>query len=66
LFDCRFGQTPAFGLFLSSKILVITGVFIEECGEPGKGARFEIFALEGGYRQAGVYGNVKILIIRIL
>jgi hypothetical protein len=37
-------------LFLSREILSITGLRIQETGEPGKGARFEIFVPKGAYR----------------
>jgi signal transduction histidine kinase len=40
----------ATGLSLAREILSITGIFISETGEPGKGARFEITVPEGGYR----------------
>lgn len=36
------GKTTAFGLFISKEILGYHGISIQETGEPGKGARFEI------------------------
>jgi PAS domain S-box-containing protein len=41
---------PARGLILSSEILAVTGITIEETGVPGKGARFEIHVPTEGYR----------------
>ena len=38
------------GLSFVREILDITGITIKECGEPGKGARFEITVPKGGYR----------------
>ena len=38
------------GLFLTREILGITGITIEETGEPGKGARFEMLIPKGMYR----------------
>jgi len=37
-----YGKKTGFGLFLIREILAITGMTIQETGEPGKGARFEI------------------------
>ena len=45
-----YGKHTGFGLFLSREILGITGFAIQETGIPGKGARFEIFVPEGGFR----------------
>jgi PAS domain S-box-containing protein len=42
IFDLGFGKNTGFGLAISREILSITGISIEETGEPGKGARFEI------------------------
>jgi len=36
------GKPGPLGLFLSREILSITGITLEETGEPGKGARFEM------------------------
>jgi hypothetical protein len=38
------------GLFLAREILSITSITIRETGEPGKGARFEIFVPKSAYR----------------
>jgi len=50
IFTCGFGKHTGLGLFLSREILAISGIPIEETGEPGKGARFEITVPEGSYR----------------
>jgi len=50
IFNRRYFKHTGFGLYLSREILGITGLTIKETGEPGKGARFEIFIPEGRYR----------------
>jgi hypothetical protein len=40
-------------MFLSREILSITGLTIQETGEPGKGVRFEILVPAGAYRFSG-------------
>ncbi len=50
IFDRQFGKTKSMGLFLSREILSITDITIHETGEPGKGARFEIYIPRGAYR----------------
>ena len=49
------GKNTGYGLFLTREILGITGLSIEENGEPGQGCRFEILVPHGAYRfgQAG-------------
>ncbi len=42
IFQRGYGKNTGFGLFLIREILAITGMTIQETGEPGKGARFEI------------------------
>jgi hypothetical protein len=44
------GNIPESGSFWQKEILSITGLSIRECGEPGKGARFEIIVPENEYR----------------
>jgi signal transduction histidine kinase len=44
------GKTPAFGLFLSKEILGYHDISIQETGDPGKGARFEIKVPRGRYK----------------
>jgi len=41
------------GLFLAREVLAITGISLRETGEPGRGARFEIFVPEGMFRFPG-------------
>jgi len=53
IFERRFEKKRGIGLFLAREILEITGITIHETGEPGKGARFEIFVPEGVYRFTG-------------
>lgn len=53
LFKRGFGKHDGLGLFLSREILSITGITIEETGESGKGARFEINVPKGAYRFPG-------------
>jgi signal transduction histidine kinase len=50
LFKHGFGKHTGFGLFLIREILSITGITIDENGEPGKGARFEIIVPNDMYR----------------
>jgi len=50
IFDHGFGKNTGIGLFLAREILSITGLSIRECGEPGKGARFEILVPAGKFR----------------
>jgi Signal transduction histidine kinase len=50
IFDHGFGKHTGIGLFLSREILSITDLSICECGEEGKGARFEITVPVGKFR----------------
>jgi PAS domain S-box-containing protein len=50
IFEKGYGKNTGFGLFLCREILSITGMTIQETGEPGKGARFEIMVPAGTYR----------------
>jgi signal transduction histidine kinase len=50
LFKRGYGKHTGLGLFLSREILAITGIAIQETGEPGKGARFEIIVPHDKYR----------------
>jgi len=50
LFKRGYGKNTGFGLFLIREILSITGITIDENGEPGRGARFEITVPNGAYR----------------
>ena len=51
LFERGFGKNTGMGLFLSREILSITGITIQECGQPGTGARFEITVPKGKWRR---------------
>ena len=50
IFKKGFGKDSGLGLFLSREILSITGITIQETGERGKGARFEIHVPDGDWR----------------
>jgi PAS domain S-box-containing protein len=50
IFDHGYGKHTGIGLFLAREILSITGLSIRECGEEGKGARFEITIPGGKFR----------------
>jgi sensor histidine kinase regulating citrate/malate metabolism len=50
IFNRGYFQHTGFGLYLSREIVSITGFSIEETGEPGTGARFEIHIPEGAFR----------------
>ncbi|MCK9307521.1 MAG: response regulator [Methanoculleus sp.] len=42
IFSYAYGMNTGLGLFLAREILAITGITIQETGEPGRGARFEL------------------------
>jgi signal transduction histidine kinase len=50
IFRKGFGKDSGLGLFLIHEILSITDITIQETGEQGKGARFEIHVPEGNWR----------------
>lgn len=50
IFEKGYGKSSGFGLFLAREILDITGISIIETGEPGVGARFEVFLPKGTFR----------------
>jgi len=52
IFTRQYFKNSGFGLFLTQKILSITGLFMKETGTPGKGSRFEIFVPDGSWRYA--------------
>ena len=52
IFRKGYGQHTGLGLYLVREVLSITGLTIEETGEPGKGARFEIQVPAGIYRKS--------------
>jgi len=51
IFKKGFGKDSGLGLFLIREILSITGITIQETGEPGKGARFEMTVPKEMYRR---------------
>jgi signal transduction histidine kinase len=53
IFERGFGKNTGLGLALSREILAITGIVIQETGEPGKGARFEMIIPKGMWRIIG-------------
>jgi K+-sensing histidine kinase KdpD len=53
IFRREYYRNTGYGLFLVTEILSITGLSIQETGEPGKGARFEILIPPGFFR----FGN---------
>ncbi|MDD1694756.1 MAG: PAS domain S-box protein [Methanoregula sp.] len=53
IFNRGFGKNTGLGMFLAKEILAITGMTIEETGEFGKGARFEITVPKDAYRFTG-------------
>lgn len=50
IFDRGYGMNTGFGLFFIREILSITGITIQETGEAGKGARFEILVPKGRFK----------------
>ena len=52
IFERGFGKNTGLGLFLCREILAITGIRIDETGEPQKGARFVLSFPRGTYRKA--------------
>jgi ABC-type amino acid transport substrate-binding protein/signal transduction histidine kinase len=53
MFEWEYKGTGSTSLFLAREILSITGILIQETGEPGSGARFELTVPEGEYRFSG-------------
>jgi len=50
IFEEGFGKNTGLGLFLIKEILAMTGISICECGEHGKGVRFEMYIPQGKWR----------------
>ena len=50
IFEEGFGKNTGLGLFLIKEILAMTRITIQECGELGKGVRFEMFIPHGKWR----------------
>ncbi len=55
IFEKGVGANTGYGLFLVREILEITGMTIQETGEEGEGARFEIHIPEGRWRTGTSY-----------
>jgi K+-sensing histidine kinase KdpD len=55
IFNRQHFEHTGLGLFLSREILGITGLSIRECGEPGRGARFEITVPPGSCQSGHVW-----------
>ena len=55
IFEKGVGANTGYGLFLVREILEITGMTIQEIGEEGEGARFEIHIPEGRWRTGTSY-----------
>jgi signal transduction histidine kinase len=53
VFERGYGKGTGWGLFLAKEILMFNGMTITETGEPGKGARFEIFIPKDHFREGG-------------
>ena len=53
IFRREYYRNTGYGLFLVTEILGITGLSIQETGEPGQGARFEILIPPGSFRFEG-------------
>jgi PAS domain S-box-containing protein len=50
IFERGYGKNIGYGLFMAREILAITELTIRETGEPGKGARYEIYVPKRFYR----------------
>jgi PAS domain S-box-containing protein len=50
IFERGYGKNIGYGLFMVREILAITDLIIQETGEPGKGARYEIHVPKRFYR----------------
>jgi PAS domain S-box-containing protein len=53
IFKRGYGKNTGYGLYMAKEVLGISGLAIEENGEPGRGARFEITIPAGKYRRLG-------------
>jgi PAS domain S-box-containing protein len=50
IFERGYGKNIGYGLFMAREILAITGLTLQETGDPGKGARYEIHVPKRFYR----------------
>lgn len=53
IFERGFGKNSGQGLYLATEILDLTGMSMDEVGEPGKGAVFRIRVPHGSHRMSG-------------
>ena len=53
IFSKEYGKHTGLGLFLAAEICSVTGITLQETGEPEKGARFELLVPHGSYRFTG-------------
>jgi PAS domain S-box-containing protein len=53
IFSKDYGKHTGLGLFLAAEICSVTGITLQETGEPGKGARFEMRVPAEAYRFTG-------------
>jgi signal transduction histidine kinase len=53
IFDHGVGRHTGLGLYLVREILSITGITIQETGEPNKGVRFTLTVPKGAFRIKG-------------
>jgi len=53
IFSKDYGKHSGLGLFLAREIVSVTGITLQETGEPERGARFEILVPAGSYRFTG-------------
>ncbi len=51
IFQRGYGTSSGLGLYIIREILSVTGITIQETGEEGKGARFEIRIPRGFWRE---------------
>lgn len=52
VFEHGFGKNTGLGLFMVREILSLTDISIQETGDEGKGARFEIVVPKGAYKRS--------------
>jgi signal transduction histidine kinase len=53
IFSKDYGKHTGLGLFLAAEICSVTGITLQETGEPGRGARFEMLVSPRAYRFTG-------------
>jgi len=50
IFGGNYDTVRGYGLFLDREVLAVTGISLQETGDPDRGARFEMVAPAGAYR----------------